>query len=69
MYVHAHRTERVNVSEGREGASGVGGGARIRGGNGDGNGVEGGNGDVNGYTDGNGAGKITALEENEGTQY
>ena len=60
--VHGHRTERVTGSEGREGASGVGGG------NGDGNGVGGGDGDVKCDGDGDGAGTRTGVEASEGTQ-
>ena len=45
--VHAHRTERVNGSEGREGANGVGGGIIVEGGSGDANGVGSGNVEVN----------------------
>ena len=37
--VHAHRTEGVTGSKGREGANGIGGGVGVGGGNGDGNGV------------------------------
>ena len=51
--VHAHCTEGVTGSEGREGANGVG--IEVGGGNGDGNGVGVGNGDVNGNWDGDGA--------------
>ena len=40
--VHAHRTERVTVSEGREGSNEVGGGIGVGGWNGDGNGDGGG---------------------------
>ena len=47
--VHAHRTEGVTESEGREGANGDGGRIGVGGGNGDGNGVGGGNGDVIGH--------------------
>ena len=50
--VHAHRTEGVTESEGREGANGGGGGGGIV--------VGGGNGDVNGDRDG--------VEANEGMQ-
>ena len=50
--VHAHRTEGVTESEGREGANGVGGG----------------NGDVNGDRDGGGAETRTGVEANEGRQ-
>ena len=39
--VHAHRTEGLTGSEGREGACGVGGRIRVGGVNGDGNGVGG----------------------------
>ena len=46
--VHAHRTEGVTGSKGREGANGVGGDIGVGGGNGDGNRIGGGNGDVNG---------------------
>ena len=46
--VHAHRTEGVTGSEGREGANWVEGRIGVGGGNGDGNGVEGGNGDGDG---------------------
>ena len=46
--VHAHRTEEVTESEGREGPNGVGGGGGI--------GVGGGNGDENGVGGGNGNG-------------
>ena len=63
---HAHRTEGVTGSEGREGANGVGGGIGVGGGNGDGNGVGGGN--VNGHGNGDGAGTRTGVEANKGTQ-
>ena len=46
--VHAHRTEGVTESEGREEANEVVGGIGVGGGNGDGNRVGHGNGDVNG---------------------
>ena len=64
VFVHAHRTEGVTGSEGRERANGVGGR------NGDGNGVGVGNGDVNGHGDGAGAGAGTGtgVEVNEGAQ-
>ena len=45
--VHAHRTEGVTGSEGREEANRVGGGIGVGGGDGDGNGAEAGAGDVN----------------------
>ena len=63
--VHAHRTERVIESEGREEANGV------RGGIGDGNRVGDGDWDVNGGGDKAGAGTVTAtgVEVNEGTKY
>ena len=57
--VHAHRTERVIGSEGREGANGVRGGIRVGGGNG------GGTGDVSVDGDGDGAGTRTGVEANE----
>ena len=38
--VHAHRTEELTGSKGREGANGVGGAIRVGGGNGNGNGGE-----------------------------
>ena len=57
--VHAHRTEGVTGSEGREGANGVGGE------NGDWNGIGGGTGDVNGDGDGDGAGTRTGVAANE----
>ena len=64
--VHAHRTEGVTGSGGREGANGVGGGI------GDGNRVEvgGRNGDVNADGDGGGAGAAagTRVQANEGAQ-
>ena len=66
--VQAHCTEGVTVSEGREGANGVGGGIGVGGGNGDGNGVGSGSGDVNDHGDGDGAGTGTAVEVNEGAQ-
>ena len=66
--VHAHRTEGVTRSEGREGANGVGGGIGVGGGNGDGNGIGGGNGDANDHGDGDGAGTGTGVEMNEGAQ-
>ena len=70
--VHAHCTERVTGSKGREGANRVGRGIGVGGGNGDGNGVGGGNGDVNGDGDGVGAGTGTGtgarVEVNEGLQ-
>ena len=68
--VHAHRTEGVTESKGREGADG--GGIGVGGGNGDGNRVGGGNGDVNGDGDGDGAGTgtatVTGVEANEGAK-
>ena len=64
--VHAHRTEGVTGSEGREGANGVGGGIGAGGGNGDGNG--GGNGDMNGDGDGAERGTGMGVEANEGAQ-
>ena len=70
--VHAHPTEGVTGSEGREGANAVGGGIGFGGENGGGNGVRGGNGDGDGDGDGNGAGTgtrmRTGVEANEGTQ-
>ena len=51
--VHAHRTEGVTGSKGREGANWVGGG----------------NGDVNGDGNGDGAGTRTGGGANEGTKY
>ena len=57
--IHAHRTEGVTGSEGREEANGVGGGVGVGGGNGDRNGVEVGNGDVNRDGDRVGAGMRT----------
>ena len=62
--VHAHRTERVTVSEGREGLNGVGSRIGVWGGNGDGNGV--GVGDGGGDGAGTGAGK--GVGANEGVQ-
>ena len=61
--VQAHRTE--GVTEGQEGAIGVGGEIRVGGGNGDGSGVGDGNGDANGHGDGDGAGVETGVEVNE----
>ena len=55
VYVHAHRTEGVTGSEGREGANGVGGGI----------GVGGGNRDVNGDGDGDGGERRNARWERE----
>ena len=70
--VHAHRTEEVTRSEGREGANWVGDGIEFGGGNGDGNEVRGGNEDVNGDGDGDGAGAGagtgTGVAANEGAQ-
>ena len=69
--VHAHRTEGVTGSEGREEAKRVGGGIGAGGGNGDGdgNGVGGENGGVNDCDgDKDGAGMKTEVEANEGTQ-
>ena len=60
--VHAHRTEGVTASEGREGAHGVGRGTGVEGGNGDGNGVGCGNGDGDGTETG------TEVKANEGAQ-
>ena len=54
VFVHAHRTEGITGSEGREGANGIGGGIK--------DGVGGVNGDVN--VDGNGDGG----EANEGRE-
>ena len=68
MSVHAHRTEGVTGSEGREGVNGVEGGIRVGGGNGDGNGGGGGNGDGDVDRDGVGAGTRTVVEATEGTQ-
>ena len=68
LSVHAHRTEGVTESGGREKANGVGGG------NEDGNKARGGNGDVNGGGDGAGAGTgagtatATGVELNEGAK-
>ena len=61
--MHAHCTERVTGSEGREGSNGVRRGIEAGGGNGEGNGGGGGNGD------GAGAGRVTGteVEANEGT--
>ena len=64
--VHAHRTEGVTGSEGREGANGVGGRIGVGGGNGDGNRVGGGSGGVKSHGDGDGAGAGTGVEANEG---
>ena len=61
VYLHAHRTEGVTESKGREEANGVGGGIGVGGGNGDGNRVGGRNGDVNGG-DGSGAETGTATK-------
>ena len=70
--VHAHRTEEVTGSEGRERANGVGSEIGIGGENGDGNrvGGGGGNGDRNGDGDGDGAGTGTGrrVDANEGAQ-
>ena len=66
MPVHAHRTERVPKSEGREGANGVGGEIKVGGGNGDGNGVGGGDGGGDG--DKAGTGTEAEMEANEGAQ-
>ena len=60
--VHAHRTEGVSGSEGREGSNGIGSRIGVRGGSGDGNGVGGGNGDGDGVGTGTGKG----VEANEG---
>ena len=60
--VHAHRTEEVTGSEGREGANGIG----VGDGNGDDNGVGNGNGDGEGAEAGTGTG--TGVEANEGAQ-
>ena len=60
--VQAHRTGGITLSEGQEGANGVGGGIGVGGGNGDGNG------DVNSHGDGDGAGTGTRVEVNEGAQ-
>ena len=57
--IHAHRTEGVTGSGGREETNGVGDRTGVGGGNGDGNGVGGGNRDVNGYGDGDGTGART----------
>ena len=65
--VHAHYTEGVTGSEGREGVNRVGGGIGVGGGNGNGNGVGGGNGDGNGDGDGDGAGMRTGVKANQGT--
>ena len=63
VFAHAHRTEGVIGSKGREGANKVGGGIgfRVRGGNG------GGSGNVNGNEDGDGVGRTTEMVANEGT--
>ena len=66
MPVHAHRTEGVTGSEGREGATRVGGGIGVVGGNGDGSGVGGGKGDVKSDGEGDGAGTGTGMEANKG---
>ena len=62
--VHAHRTEGVTESRGREGANRVGGGIGVRDGIGDGNGVGEGKGDVKAVGDGdrNGAGTRTHTQ-------
>ena len=59
--VHAHHTEGVTESEGREGTNGIGGGIGVGGENGNENGVGGGNEDVNGDGDRNGAGAGTGT--------
>ena len=69
MSVHAHRTEWVIGSEGREGAKRVGGGIGVGCGNGDGNGVGCGNGDVNNDGEGDRAGTGTGVEANKGAKY
>ena len=58
MSIHAHCTEGVTASEGREGTNGVRDWIGVGGGNEAGNGVGGGNEDVNvgGYRDGAGTG-------------
>ena len=66
--VHAHPTEGVTGSKGREGANGVGGHIGVGGGNGDGNGVGGGNGDVNDHGNGDGAEAGPGVDQNEGAQ-
>ena len=68
--VHAHRTDGVTESEGREGPNGVGGGTEVGGGNEDGEGEGSGNGDVNDDADRDGAGTVTAtgVEANEGAE-
>ena len=68
VFVNARCAVGVTVSEGREGANGVGGGIGVGGANRDGNGVGGGNGDVNGdeHRDGAGTGTtVTGVEGNE----
>ena len=66
--VHAHRTEGVTGSKGREGTYGVGGRVRVGGVNGDGNGVGGENGDGDGDEERGGAGTRTGAEASEETQ-
>ena len=70
--VHAHRTEGVTGSEGREGANGIGGGIGVGGGIGEGNGDGGGDGGVNCNGDwdgaGAGAGAGTRVETRGRTQ-
>ena len=66
--VHAHCTEEVTESEGREGANGVGVGVGVEGRKGDGNGGWGGNGDVDGDEERDGAGTGTGVEARGRTQ-
>ena len=64
VFVHAHRSEGITGSKGREGANQVGGGIGAEGGDGDANGVGGGN--VN--DDRDGAGTRSGVERKEGTE-
>ena len=66
--IHAHRTEGITGSEGREETNGVGDRIGVEGGNGNGNGVGGGNGDVNDHGDGDRTGAGTGVEVNEEAQ-
>ena len=66
--VHAHCTEGVTGSEGREGANGVRSGIGVGGGKGDGNGVGGGNEDGHGAGTGTGTGTAAGVKANEGAK-
>ena len=69
VFVHAHYTEEVSRSKGREGVNGVGCGNLVGDGNGNRSEIGGGNGNVDADWSRDRKGMGTEMEGNEKTQY